>query len=296
MNRQQRAEIFLVITGLIWGGTFVATKMGLTGVAPLWLLFFRFAATALLFSLVFLRRLTLPSRRGLRAGILLGLLMFMGYGMQTLGLKYTSVAKSSLITYLYALLVPPLQLLLTRKKLHLGNILGLVIVFGGLFLFSTGGAEGLSGWNRGDTITLIGAAAYAFYIVLLDILPARQDPLQLTGIQFFVTALLAGAAAILFEEPRFSFTPLFWGSLAYLVVLGSIVVIMLMNLFQQDTTPTKACLIYALEPLFAVFLGWIILGETLTPGEITGSLLILAGILFSETYPALFRMKKKLKS
>jgi drug/metabolite transporter (DMT)-like permease len=58
----------------------------------------------------------------------------------------------------------------------------------------------------------------------------------------------------------------------------------MMNLYQKDTTPMRAVLIYSLEPVFGVVFAVILLGEGFSFKEIGGSLLILSGVLVSELW------------
>ena len=84
---------------------------------------------------------------------------------------------------------------------------------------------------------------------------------MLTGLQFAVMAVLAVIYVLFFEDPFIHFTFSFFISLFYLSVFGSVVAIFLMNRYQKGTTPVRAVIIYALEPVLAVVSGWLFLGE-----------------------------------
>ena len=73
-------------------------------------------------------------------------------------------------------------------------------------------------------------------------------------------------------------------SIGYLSILGSAVAIYLINRFQKYTSPTKAVIIYSLEPLFSVLLGIIILNESKSTAKFSGMALIIGGILISELW------------
>jgi drug/metabolite transporter (DMT)-like permease len=57
-----------------------------------------------------------------------------------------------------------------------------------------------------------------------------------------------------------------------------------MNWFQRRLTPLRAVLIYALEPVFAAFIGWLVFREGISGRETAGALLILLGILVSDLW------------
>ncbi len=286
MSKSLRAELLLVLLTVIWGGTFVVIKTGLRDASPLLFLSLRFGIALLVGLAVWFvpLRSTLSrglSRRSALHGVVLGVLMFGGYGSQTFGLKYTTVAKSSLFTYSFALVTPVLQYLIARKRLAAGNLVGLAVVVAGMYLFTSPAGGSL---NLGDWVTLGGAVVYAFYIVYLDRYASEGDPVVLTLLQFATTAALALAASLLLERPRLVWSAQLLLGLGYLSVLGSVVAVYVMSRFQKDTTPTKAVILYALEPIFAVAFGSLILREELKPRMLLGGLLILAGVLASELW------------
>jgi len=257
-KKRIKAELFLVLVTIIWGGTFAVIKTGLTATTPLMLLSVRFGASFLLFSILFFRKFTLRGRKSIVNGIILGIFMFLGYAAQTVGLKYTSASRAGFITFTFALFVPFLQFYILKKKPLFGNILGLIIVFAGLWVLSkpTGGS-----FNKGDFIMLGAAVAYAFFIIFLDLINRTENPELMTSIQFLVTAVLSFIASFILEDPYIDMSPQFIYSILYLVILGSVICLYMMNLYQKDTTPMRAVLIYSLEPVFGVIFAIILIRE-----------------------------------
>lgn len=276
---QLRAEGFLVLVTLIWGSTFVVIKTGLSGASPLLFLGIRFSAAFIFFLPFLLKEKTAWNKRVLVYGLILGVFQFLGYSMQTLGLQYTTIAKSSLLTYVYALVAPPLQFIILKKKLRFANVLGLCIVMIGIYLFA---APENASLNKGDYLTLISAFSYGFYIIYLDKYTTRENPVLLTAIQFAVTAVVSFGLCLFLEKPFLIPSKDLFFSLGYLASFGSVGAIYIMNRFQRETTPTKAVVIYSLEPVFAVLLGFLIGGERISLTEIFAGLLILSGVLVSE--------------
>ena len=110
-----KSEAVLIFVTLIWGGTFPVIKAGLSDISPLLMVAIRFFLAFLLFLPLMIKRRRLLTAGLIKAGVILGFSMFIGYGMLTVGLTMTTVAKSSLISYGYALLTPPLQFLLLKS-------------------------------------------------------------------------------------------------------------------------------------------------------------------------------------
>lgn len=288
ISRSTKAEAMLSFTTLLWGMTFIVIKTGLNDASPLMFLCLRFSAASIPFLIIFRKRFTKLSGKTIRRGLFLSLFFFSGYAMQTIGLKYTTVAKSALFTYMFALFVPPLQFFFTGKKPKLLNVAALAVVFLGMVIFTSPGNSAL---NIGDWLTLLGSVGYSFFIIFVDRFTGEEDPIVLTGFQFVVSAVIAAVLSFIFEDTFVLPTLNLTVSILYLAIPGSIIAISLMNKYQGQTTPVKACIIYALEPVFTIIFGWMILKEALSSSEMLGALLIIAGVVFTEVFGAIKNRK-----
>ena len=317
-RRNLKAEGLLVLITFIWGGTFVVIKGALGDISPLLLVSVRFLLSALI-AVPFLTGNIFDSagrkKNGLRLfsvevfknrnlwmwGFFIALGMLAGYAGQTIGLKYTTVARSGFITYSFALYVPFLQYVFLKRKPGAGNIIGLFIVMWGLAYITAPSAEPLTlkdlspyqiistgrtmlsgGLNKGDLYTLIGTIGYAFYVVLLDKASNKHNPGALTVVQMLLCGLMAFAVTPFSEELYIHLTFPLAGALLYLVFPGGIFALFIMNRYQKELSPLKAVLIYALEPVFAAFTGWLVYRGVFSGREVLGALLILSGIIISD--------------
>jgi len=276
-----RAELVLIGVTIVWGGTFIVTQSGLADISPVFLIALRFWMAALIMGLIWHKRLRRLGRRTLLQALVLGVLLTAAYIAQTVGLQYTTAARSGFITYLFAIFIPPLQFFIARKPISGGNLIGLLIVLGGTYVFSSPAAGGV---NFGDGVTFISAVTLALYIVYLDRYARESDPRALAILQFAVVAVTATGATLLFEQVRFVPTLALAGALLYLGVLGTAGALGLQTRFQKDTTPIRATIIFALEPVFASAFGFLLAGQPLTPAEALGGAIILAGLLLSELW------------
>ncbi len=282
MNHSRKADVFLILMTLIWGGTFVSIKSALVYISPLLLMAFRFSSAFIFFIILNPVKLSILNKSVLLRGFALGILMFLGYGLQTVGLNYTTASRSGFITYFYALLVPVFQFMILRKKPLVINLLGLALAFSGLTLI-TGGLDSAS-MNRGDMLTLLSAASYGIYVVLLNLWSNDEDAAVLTGIQLLITALISFAVSPILEEPFFHSSFTLWGNLLYLSLLGSVVAVYIMTRFQTYISPTRAAILYSLEPVFSVILAVLILKEHFSILQFGGACLIITGVLMSEIF------------
>ena len=318
MRRDLRAEGMLIVTALIWGGTFAVIKGALQDISPMLMVGIRFLLAAALAWPILLRGAADPEADPGRFtskawfwGFLIALGMLLGYAGQTIGLKYTSVARSGFITYSFALYVPFLQFLILKKRPGWGNVLGLMVVIWGLSFVTDSQSGPLTaaelsplrilrmagnimngGLNKGDLFTLAGAVGYAFYVVLLDKATRVCHPGAVTVIQMLFCGLFALILVPFVEAPVLVFSWRLAGAMFYLVVLGSVLALALMNWFQRRLTPLRAVLIYALEPVFAALIGWIVFSSGMSSREIAGAGLILCGIVVSDLWSIFFSRRR----
>src|SRR5512133_3696541 len=100
--RQRRAEIILLLLTLIWGATFsLARFLVVSGVEPMAVVAWRFTIASGVFLVLFRGRLGgMPRRETLVHGAILGILLYLGFGLQTVGLGVTTSSRSGFITAL----------------------------------------------------------------------------------------------------------------------------------------------------------------------------------------------------
>ncbi|MCA1754702.1 MAG: DMT family transporter [Spirochaeta sp.] len=281
-----KAELILIGVTVIWGATFVVTQSGLLFISPFLLIAARFSLAFGIFAALSGRHLFEISRVTLRRGVVLGIFLTISYLAQTAGLQYTSAARSGFITYLFAVLVPPLQYLIARRTVSLGNLLGLAVVVLGVLVFSAPGAGGL---NQGDIMTLLCAVGLAFYVVLLDRYSLQSSAQDLAVLQFGTVAVLATVGTVVGEwlvggTVLFIPSPALLWTVAYLGILGTAVALGLQTRYQHETSPVRATIIFGLEPVFAALAALLLAAQVPTGHELVGGGLILAGLLISELW------------
>ena len=142
--------------------------------------------------------------------------------------------------------------------------------------------------SRGDLLVLASTFAYAVQIILLGRWSGQIRFESLAVIQIGAAALFAWFSVPFVDAPtRFVLTgPVVFAVLTS-AVFATAVAFGLQSWAQQHTTPTRAALIFALEPLFAWLTAFAAAGEKLTMRASMGGLAILAGIVLVELKPSL---------
>lgn len=287
MSPRGKAEFLLFWMTFIWAGTFVVAKLGLEEISPVLLVALRFSLAAALLLLLGFRRILRIDRPVFWRGLVLGGLLYLGFVFQTVGLEFTTASKSAFITGLMVVFTPFFQIVIAGRFPKAGNFIGVAIVTAGLWLLTLpvagGGSSGeAAGFNRGDALTLAGAAVFGLYIVMLGLYSKGRDAVALTFLQMIVPAALGWAGAFLLETPVWRPSLPGIAGLLYLAFLGNLLALYIQTRFQPDTTPTRAVIIFTIEPLWAALMGYGFLGERMGTWGWMGGALIIAGIIVSE--------------
>jgi drug/metabolite transporter (DMT)-like permease len=294
MPRINRGEGALLFTTVIWGGTFAIIKSALGSISPMMFLTFRFSIATLIFLPFVIGKLKKLDAESIKKGLILGFLYFGGFASQTLGLNYTSATKSAFITGTFVIFTPLFQIIIEKKLPTKGNIIGIILVAGGLIFLSSRGTHILdiihelgTNFNIGDYLTLVCAIFYSLYVVYIDIVSKEVDTLSLVFMQIAVTAVGAIAGAVIFEASgieavKFILNKDVIFAVIYTSLLATILTTTLQTKFQKYTTPAKAGIIFSFEPIFASVVAFFLLSEKISNFGLFGCIFIFCGLLISE--------------
>jgi drug/metabolite transporter (DMT)-like permease len=272
------ALLALVAVTAVWGYTFVPMKDAVA-VYPLFaFLAVRFAIAAAVLAVPAAPRLRGLGRRGWLAGTGLGLLLALGYALQTAGLERTTVSSAGFITGLYVVFTPLLGLVLFRTRVGGAVWLGVLLAVVGLAMLSGVGA----GDPLGDLLVLLGSAAYSLQIALMERFAPRHDPVAFTQAEMvaaFLGFALVAAAVGQVEVPR-GWTV--WSALLVTGIFASALGFLVQTWAQRRTSATRTALAFALEPVWAGLFGFWLAGDRLGALGWGGGAVIMAGILVAE--------------
>jgi drug/metabolite transporter (DMT)-like permease len=284
-----RAEASIAMVAFIWGATFVVVKEALNDASTLVFLALRFSMAAAILAAALWSRLRRPAEAGtanreISGGLLCGALLFLGYALQTAGLRLTTASKSAFITGLYVVLVPLLGSAVHRVVPRLAEAVAVVLALAGTALISTTGLDFRLG--AGDLLTAGCAVAFAAHILAVAHFTKHVSYERLSLYQVAAVAVLSGlAVAVGLETPRVTLTKGLLLALATTAVLATALCFLLYTWAQKHTSATRSALIFALEPVFAGLVAWWVAGESWTGRSLAGAGLILGGIVLSEVQP-----------
>ena len=276
----------LLAASFFWGTTFVAQILGMDGIGPYTYAAARFALGVLFIgALWFLYRDKRAEQRragtfrsGFRAGIPVGLAMFVGVTLQQVALLYTTAGKTAFITTVYIVLVP-LAAVLLGQRVRAVQWGGAVLAFAGVYFLS---AHGEITINTGDLLVLICSFFWMAQILLIDRYARAVDAIELCFMQMIVCTVGSAALAAIYES--FAWSDI-WSAAVPILYAGLFscgVAYTCQILGQAYVEPTQAAILMSTEAIFAAVAGWIILGETMSGIQMLGCALLLSGALMAQ--------------
>lgn len=285
---QLKYKLLIVAATIIWGLSFVFMKDAVDVLPPAWLIGVRFMATGLILAVVFRKRFAAAlTKTYLMRGTIIGVLVFLAFWTQTIGLAYTTPGKNAFLTGTYCVLVPFAWWLFARRKPTRYNIIAAILCIVGIGFVSLQESAGDLTLGFGDAMTLVCSVFFALHIVYVSKFTDDCDALALTVYQF----LVGGACGILLGActetlPSISaLTPDFLWNMVYLVVFASCMALVFQNVGLAHVDPAPASLLLSLESVFGVVFSVLLYGEVLTFKLICGFALIFGAILISELLP-----------
>ena len=266
-------RLALLFTTLIWGATFPATKAALEQIPPLSFLLLRFLLGAVIVAVWLLaaRHRVHHSRDMMRAAGIATIFLFLGYVLQTVGLRYTTASNSAFLTALYVIFVP-----LILRRFDWRIVLATVIATAGLWLLVKPSAS----MNLGDLMTLGCAVAFAGHIVCLEGFTRRFDASSLLFWQMAAMTLLFTPTMLWEQAPVSAFAPTAVLAIGLIVTGGLATGAFAVQMWAQRLVPAQqVALVFASEPAYAAWLSWYFLGETMDLEGWVGSGLILLAVI-----------------
>ena len=272
-----RGLIPLLLTAFLWGSSFPAIKFVVAEVDEYTYVWFRSLAalaglTPYALYAVYRRRL---DRGIVVGGLVTGSVYAVGLWLQGWGTMYTTASNSAFITGLNVVFVHLYSALLVgRYSRRLAASLASAVA--GLYLLT----EPVSGFGLGEGLILMGAFFWAAQIILIDRY-CGGDPLLFTyfemmpALVFIAPSLYMGAV----EIPG----GMRLAALVYLGLICSDAAFAFQAYGQRYVEATVAGIVFLLEPVFATFMAWLFLGETLEALQIGGAVLILLSLFLSSS-------------
>lgn len=274
------SAIALGLVALFWGTSFAVIKDIIDTIPPFTLMLLRFGFSTLLLGAAFGGRLRTVTGRHLRNSMFIGLFLAVAFIALILGIRTTTASNQSFLVGACVIFVPFLGWGVSGQRPDRYAIAGAVLATVGIALLTLNASLTM---NQGDLLSIVCSLSVACHMVAIERLGREGDPIASTLIQFAVVTACFAVLTGVFESYQITLTPKLWKTLAYLVVVTTVLAFTIQNMAQKHLSSTSTALILTLETAFGGVFAVLYLHEALTLKMILGCLIIFAGILTEET-------------
>ncbi len=281
-----RGYIALATTCIVWGTTWVASKIGVMTIPALQMAYLRQLLAGLCFVGFFMlyKKFPLPTAKQFQWILVMAILMFVfANGLSTWSLKWIPSGMSALIGALYPLSVVVIERLFFKsKRLTILTYLGLFLGLSGVgIVFYENAFENLTpSFIIGISLSLFAMLSWSIGTIFLSRNKANINPYYGTGWQMLISSVILFAMAELTQPtvPILAIPLKAWLVIIYLVVFGSIIAFVAF-IYSMKKLPAAVSSLYAyINPLVAMVIGALVVNEKLTLNILWGAIVTLIGV------------------
>jgi drug/metabolite transporter (DMT)-like permease len=288
MNAEgERMALAAFITGsVLAGGNAVGVRFSNRELEPLWGAGFRFSlAAAFLLALMAVLKLKLPRGRALTGALLYGALNFGGaFALAYYALVELHAGFGQILLALVPLATLFLAVLQGEERLRVRAVLGALLALAGVALMSRAPVR-----DSVPLLSLLAALGSAFCFAEAAVLVRRFPPVHpvtMNAVGMTTGAALLLVGSLLVSEPiALPERTATWVALAYLVVVGSMLVFVLYLVVLRQWTASRAAYTFVLIPIVTVMLSAWLDEEPIGAGLVVGGLLVLVGVYVGALRP-----------
>lgn len=280
-------HILAVLTIIIWGTTFVSTKVLLqNGLDPVEIMYYRFAIAYVCILFISHNRLWANSWKDEGLFFLLGItggsLYFIA---ENTALQYTQASNVALLVCTAPLFTALVSHWFGNEPLHKNTLKGGFVGLIGVALVVFNGSVLLEINLLGDFLSLASAAMWAFYCLILKRLEGRYSTLYITR-KVFAYGILSLVFYFLFYPLEIKtdilLRPVVSYNLLFLGIVASMVCFFTYNIAVKHIGAIKAINYGYIQPLVTMVTSAIVLSETITIASLIGAVFIIGGVYWAE--------------
>ena len=292
MKREQKLNFFgqflLLLATLSWGASFFILKDTISEYPTMYVIGFRFFASALILFILFFKKIIKMSKGTFIRGIILGVFMGLAYITQTYGLRSTTPATNAFLTSLYCILCPFAMWLFFKSTPKVHNIVSALLCLVGIALIAfSSGNEGQNSF-LGCALTLLCAIFFCLQFVFIDKFQRnKDDSMCLLTVQLATVSVMVLAISFVVEFPQYGFQGMIFKrehlfNVLYLTIACSTLAPLFQMLGQKFTPANQASIILCFESVFGAIFSVLFGKEKLTPTLTLGFIIIFITVLINE--------------
>lgn len=285
MSRTENNILLFSIT-LCWAASYVFIKNLPSDLSTYAYLTMTCGIAAALLTMVFFKKIRKTTfvtvlKAAALSGLLLFNLVFDKLGIDRLASSTASVLASS------SIMIVPVLLILMKKRPSRNNMLGAVVIMAGILITCRFKAENI--FSKGALFMLLSAVVASVYTIVADKITKEEDPLVLSILQMWITAI-AGFIMWFLEEPTtfasLTYTNEMLSSIFILAFFSKAYAYVALMYSQKYSDPMRVTVIASTEPIVTLVLAVLIptvFEEHFTSAASLGAVVIMIGAMISET-------------
>lgn len=283
MKNKNTAYLYLLITFFAWGSLYVVSKFVLGKIPIITISFLRYVIAGIILMLLLKqRKLKRIEKQDYKCIFFIGFLgYFVAIGAQLLGTKLSNASLASLVNSMNPIVIMLFAIFILKEKLTATKIICGVLAIIGVYII-VGGVDG-SNQLLGISISIFSVVLWSYVSVIIRKITQKYDSLQITTYGIIIAAICTMPFSLweLMVTPNVQFDKSVILSMLYIGGVCTAVAHVLWNKSLSLMEAGACSLFYPLQPMVAVLLGWMFLGENISMNFILGGLLITSGVLFS---------------
>jgi drug/metabolite transporter (DMT)-like permease len=284
MTTKKTAYFYLLITFCIWGSLYVVSKFLLGKIPVLTISLLRYLiAGAVLFFVLKTRKTREIELQDRKYVLLIGFVgYFLSLGAQLLGTKLSNASLASLVNSINPVTIMVFAAFMLKEKLTIKKVIGIFLSIVGVYTII--GGVNSDGQLVGILLSLLSVISWSYVSVAIRRITQKYDPLQITTYGILVGAVCTfpfSLIELMITPATIQFDWTVVGSLLYMGLVCTAFAHMLWNRCLSMIEAGSCSAFYPLQPMTAVLLGWLFLGESIDINFLWGAILIISGVMLS---------------
>ncbi|MCW3161549.1 DMT family transporter [Chryseobacterium oryctis] len=290
----------IITVAIVWGTTFLAIRVAVESIPAWFVAGIRqfLASIIILLILIYRKEFRWIGWKNLGYQIIFSTLMLVvANGMTTVAEETVSSSLASLISTASPILVFLGSVALGIQKFSFRALIGVLMCFGGILFIFWDGVKDLANpdYRMGIIFLFCAISGWASGTIFTKKLNIQSGNISLNLFyQFLFAGIIQVIFAFIFSE-NYNFED--WtlrsvSAMLYLAIFGSVIAFFAFHYALTKISPVQVSILAYINTIIAIFLGWLILNESISAKFIVAAILIMCGIFIINYNPEASKKQK----